>query len=670
MKFVRKGKLGSHLGVFALAAFASTVILSACGGDDLSCGSGTKKKGSKCVAENGVGEQDGGSGGSTGDGSAGSGGSTSDTGGSTSSGGAGGGTSTGGTTATDAGDSGGPVDTLDFAGATAAAPASQPGSGTPDSVLVTWNAASYPTHPEAVIHYEVFSAASAGAEAFSTPVAVAPPGSRFSLVQGLTAKTFFIVRAVSDVGSAKDTNTTEVSAEPKADGTPPTFGGVKAAASTSSSSVTVSWDPATDDLTPKEAITYRVYWAASATASMQLGAVSYPGDSQVEVKGLTAADTDFFFSVVAVDAAGNESPLSDPVSGKTGPDVTPPVFGGCRAVESLTAAGGNVIWDPAVDDTTPADQIIYNVYAFDTKLTSASSFDNPIGTFTGVTQGLIAGLDSAVKYSIVCRAADASGNEDQNRSPVVLTTLSDGNPPTFASGAAATLQRGSTTIDIAFPTAHDDKTLDSAIEYLVYASTVQGDQMNHDPILSWIPGQATTYGTTIPKDALQKGLPPTDTSGKVSNKTWYVSVTARDQAKNESAALPEVSVTTLISFNDDVQEVFDIHCALTGCHVPPTPIFNPPQGQVLARGYSYKSIVDVVAGEGINIGEPTIFRVASKNPDLTQSYLWRKINGGLNGSGTIMGSQMPPSTSTGPQLTVPDDFDTIKLWILQDAQNN
>jgi hypothetical protein len=427
MTFSRKDRTMSFsfakcsLGVLVLAGGCVT---SACG-NDLSCGEGTVQKGGKCVVKQTV-VADAGTGGASNDGGGGGAGAGV--------GGAGGTTSGGGAAGTGAPPDSGPPDTILFDGITAAAPADGPGvGGSPDSILVTWQPASYPTHPKATIHYEIYAATSAGNETFGTPTAVAPPGSTSFLVQNLdAAKTYFVVRAVPSEGAAKDVNTVEMFATPQTDGEKPTFGGAANATPDTSTSVLVSWSPATDDLTPPAAIVYRVYWSAAAAGPFSLGVVTDPGATSAIVKGLPAADKPFYFSVTAVDAAGNTDDNNNVISGSTAKDTEPPVFAGCRAALDPTASGALVTWDPATDDTTTAANMQYDVYAFEVPVTKDTTFTTPVGTFTGVTQGQITGLLPGTHYRVVCRASDEAKNQEDNRVTVAFDTGTDSQPPTFA----------------------------------------------------------------------------------------------------------------------------------------------------------------------------------------------------------------------------------------------
>lgn len=653
------------------AAWVSAAMLQACGGTSLTCGEGTEQKGNTCVAKSAVTGKDGGSGGAS-SADAGAPEAGPQSGGSTGTGGQG----TGGTTSV-ASDSGTVTEAILFDGATSAAPANQSppaGSGStavPDAVQVTWNAATYPGRPDASFHYEIFYSESSGQQNFSTPQETAPPGTSAFLVQGLDAKKtyYFVVRAVSDQGAAKDTNTTEVSAKPAFDDKAPDFAGITSATGSGSRSVLVKWKAATDDHTPAEGIVYRVYWAATETGARQIGAVSAPGATEVDVGGLPAPDTDFFFRVVAVDAAGNADTNGIDLGGKTSKDTVAPVFAGCTSASEPSANAATVIWAPAADDTTPPDQITYNVYAADVPITKDTDFKTLLkaGSFVGGTTGRIHGLNEATRYRLVCRAEDAAKNEDTNRAAQLVETKSDGQPPSFT--GLATVVAGATTVDLTWPQAHDNETADKDILYSVYASAdAGGEDYNTTPIAT-ISGGVT--GMTVPKGSLSK-ITSSDVNvqkelaaGHVSNTKLYFVVRAFDEAGNFDDNTFELSDTTKVSFADDVQPIFSANCAISLCHWQGVDGTNPPiQGQNLDVGSAYLNIHNIVAREGTAINEPNIKRIDGTSTDPHDSYLWRKITGTPN----ISGSPMPPAAA---QRTLADSqIKTIENWIRQGALEN
>jgi len=627
------------------ALCAAGVWLAGCGSDgsNITCGKGTEQKGSTCVATAPIVDEPDGS----------TGGSPDETGGS---GGAGGGAGTAaGGTAGGPIDSGVTEDVIEFKGVASAAPgAATPAEvegedpPDPDSIRLSWSQATYPTHPFASMRYEIFAATSSGMQNFKDPLAEAPAGSTSFLVQGLEAKKmYFVVRAVPSEGSAVDTNTVEMSATPEYDNQIPTFAGGVKALKTTSTSVTLAWKPGTDDLTPPAGLTYQVFWGIKSGAAQTLGAVSLPGETTATVKGLPAPETEFFFRVVTIDAAGNESDDKDDFAAETSTDETAPVFGGCSAVSDPTAGGATVVWTSALDDTTPADKIKYEVFAFEVPVTRDTPFDklDPVSTFTGGTSGEITGLKNGTSYRVVCRAVDTSGNHDENRVTQVFTTKLDGKAPTFAGPLTDTKDSilDSTKISLTWAQAKDDQTADNKIIYYVYAATKAGDEdYTAPPIVKTLGG---VLGVDVP-DLL-------------SNTKYFFVVRAVDEAGNIDKNVAELGLTTLVSFAGDVQPIFTANCALPGCHVPG----NPPQGQILQEGYAYTSIVDKVAGEAG--AETGLKRIDSTSSDPLKSYLWRKISDQGNRNGT---SLMPPSTAQ--RVLTNDQKETIKQWIIQGAKNN
>jgi hypothetical protein len=98
-------------------------------------------------------------------------------------------------------------------------------------------------------------------------------------------------------------------------------------------------------------------------------------------------------------------------------------------------------------------------------------------------------------------------------------------------------------------------------------------------------------------------------------------------------------------------EIFDVNCALSGCHTGA----NPPQGMSLADGITFSNTVNVNSNE-----QPLLFRIKPGNPDM--SYLYMKITGAPE----ITGSQMPLGRSPLPEK----QLEQIRLWIEGGALDN
>ena len=517
-----------------------------------------------------------------------------------------------------------------FAGITSLAPSSTTG------LQVTWSPATDAvTAPEKIV-YNIYVATAAGAENFSAPTATAPPGSTSFVLNGLSANGTYavVVRAVNEA-KLEDKNTAEKSAKAQADAHAPTFNGLKTAVSAPDSSMTLTWDAATDDLTPAPGVTYLVYAATTAGAENTNvpSYVSLPGATSMTLKGLPKPGGTYFFVVHAQDAAGNQDANKTEVAGKAGLDTKPPVFGGCTAATVKDASSVTVAWTPATDDSTPQAQIAYDVFA--TKTAGQEDFTSPAMTFTGAALGVVTGLSPATQYFFVCRAKDVSNNSDTNKSERSATTLSDSSPPTFA-GVSSITNITANNVDLNWAAAVDDQTDAAEIVYDVYEGTSAGSEnFGVPPKVTSAPG-----ATSITLTNLQPAT------------TLYWVVRARDKAGNEDTNTAEMSAMTHVSFSLNVQPILTQHCAVVGCHVPG----NPPLGQILSAGFAYSNIVNVQSQE-----VPTIKRVAPS--DLSSSYLYKKIEGAQT-VGEIM---PPPSTNDVLQAS---DKNIIMSWITEGALNN
>ncbi|HEX4445208.1 MAG TPA: fibronectin type III domain-containing protein, partial [Polyangiaceae bacterium] len=378
------------------------------------------------------------------------------------------------------GDDGGPTAPVTFAGALSAAPAST------TALFVTWGAASTAALPDGggVFTYRVYVATAPGLENFGAPTVVSAPGATSIVIDnGLTASTkyYVVVRAV-DASGHEDTNTVEQSATLQADITAPLFAGVTSVTPAPEAGLTIAWAAATDDLTPAAAIVYDIYLSTTAHGeNLNLpDAVSLPGATSITVGGLAQASTAYYVVVRAVDAAGNVDLSPESVielSGMTGPDDVAPVFGGCTSATQVDAQSIAVTWQGATDNSTPAAQIAYDVFAATTE--GGQDFSHPSKTFvsadsTILSGGLVDGLKSGTTYYLVCRARDLSSNEDQNTFARVATTAIDSVPPMFA-GVTGARNITPTTVDLYWNApASDDQTPVSQIVYLAYQASTAG----------------------------------------------------------------------------------------------------------------------------------------------------------------------------------------------------
>src|SRR5438874_1018253 len=210
---------------------------------------------------------------------------------------------------------------------------------TPTTLTLSWNAA---TDNVAVAGYRVYLNGTLLLSPSSTSAQI------IELTPDFTRS--FTVAAFDAAGNASAPSAPlSVTTPPLADTTAPTTPSGVAASALTSSSLTLSWSPATDNV----GVTgYRVYRNGTLAAS--------PSGTSASITGLSAATT-YSFTVSAVDAAGNASALSAPLSATTpgtGGTVPTPYTGtpiavpGSFEAENFDLGGEGV----AYHDNTPGNQ--------------------------------------------------------------------------------------------------------------------------------------------------------------------------------------------------------------------------------------------------------------------------------------------------------------------------
>lgn len=517
----------------------------------------------------------------------------------------------------------------EFTGATAAGPAST------TSAVVAWNASSLGS-----VSYNIYVSTKADKFSFGTPQHHAPAGSNSFEVTGLEkGETYYItVRAVlfdRELPHSFEPVKVTTSADSKA----PSFAGVLKAKAAGGAAVKLSWDSANDDLSPDGAISYLVYYGTtpdfgSVENAEELRvpfAVSAPGATSVTVSGLPAPETEYYFIVRARDAAGNIDDNIVTAAGTSGPDTSAPAFAGCDIAIERNASAIDVFWRAAIDDTTTPEKITYNVYASTTP--DGHNFSQPTQSGEGGESLQVTGLKRDQKYYLICRAEDASGNEEENTRTQSARTKKDGEPPEFG-GIIATANLGANSVDLQWNEAIDVQTVAEDMVYDVFVADAEdGFDFESAPLISSEPG-----ATAVTVSELN------------SNTAYFFQVLARDLAGNQSEPAAAQTVTTLVSLLTDVQlPIFSSKCAISGCHAGGSPQF----GLSLAQGISHGLLVNVPS---LTTGAD---RIEPGFPD--SSHLIERIES--DGSVYL---PMPQNSDLLSQA----EIDTIRLWITQGALNN
>ncbi|MEZ0076901.1 glycosyl hydrolase 2 galactose-binding domain-containing protein, partial [Planotetraspora sp. GP83] len=172
-------------------------------------------------------------------------------------------------------------------------------------------------------------------------------------------------------GGGPDTQAPSVPANPRVTGT-------------TASSISLAWDASTDNV----GVTgYKVYEGTTVVAS--------PTGTTATISGL-AASSSHTYTVTAVDAAGNESAKSSPVTGTTssGTDTEAPSVPANLRVTSTTSSSVSLAWDASTDNVGVTG---YKVYEGTTVVAS------PTGT-----TATISGLAASSSHTYTVTAVDAA----------------------------------------------------------------------------------------------------------------------------------------------------------------------------------------------------------------------------------------------------------------------
>lgn len=176
---------------------------------------------------------------------------------------------------------------------------------------------------------------------------------------------------------------------------------------TTTSSVSLSWTAATDNV---GVTAYDVYNGSAL-------ATTVAGNATSATVGSLTADTEYTFTVKARDAAGNASAASSSVTARTqagdpGGDEEPPTTPGGLRSSGVTSTSVSLTWDASVDDTGVTG---YDVYRGSTLATSTAS-----------TSATVTGLTAGTEYSFTVQAKDAAGNKSKPTRAVTVRTSDDG----------------------------------------------------------------------------------------------------------------------------------------------------------------------------------------------------------------------------------------------------
>ncbi len=222
----------------------------------------------------------------------------------------------------------------------------------------------------------------------------------------VTAKAY---DAAGNIGTASNTVTVQ-----NGDVDSPTTPGNVSASATAYNAVKVQWSASTDNV----GVTgYSIIRNGVPVATV--GAVTSYNDS-----GLNAATT-YQYQVAAMDAAGNKSTASTPISVTTPSPVTPdtqaPTVPGSLAATVVSSSQVNLTWSASTDNI--------GVAAYDVYRATGSDAAQKIASVTTTSYG-DANLAANTTYNYYLKARDSAGNTSAASNTIPAQTEPDTTPTT------------------------------------------------------------------------------------------------------------------------------------------------------------------------------------------------------------------------------------------------
>ncbi|MBY0215411.1 lytic polysaccharide monooxygenase [Paenibacillus illinoisensis] len=175
-------------------------------------------------------------------------------------------------------------------------------------------------------------------------------------------------------------------------------------------SLTLSWHPSTDNVS---VMSYELYQNGHKIATIPGTSVSY------DVSGLSQGTT-YTYALKAIDAAGNESPLSAEITvqttSATTPDTSAPTAPSHLHAHTVSATSVSLMWSSSTDNVAVNS---YDIYQGSDRIATVNG---------NVTSYEVTGLKSSSTYTFSIKAKDSAGNVSEASNVITVTTL-ESSPP-------------------------------------------------------------------------------------------------------------------------------------------------------------------------------------------------------------------------------------------------
>ena len=240
---------------------------------------------------------------------------------------------------------------------------------------------------------------------------------------------------------------------------------------TTKDSISIQWEPATDDVTPQDKIRYQMWRRATDESSWSM-VDEIRGISSYTFKNLKEA-TNYYIYVRAYDDAANylqypgTTSTSGPLTVSTlAPDKTAPTVKNRNITVTDVAKNSiSVEWEPATDNVTKQENIRYEVWLLQTNPASGSW--KKVENKKGISSYTFKNLLQETGYSIQVRAYDEAGNSfayPSDNSGMSVRTL-DKTAPTVKDRTLKVTQTTSNSISIQWTPPTDNVTPQYQIGY-------------------------------------------------------------------------------------------------------------------------------------------------------------------------------------------------------------
>ena len=301
------------------------------------------------------------------------------------------------------------------------------------------------------------------------------------------------------------------------DTTPPSTPQNFTATVVSSSRIDLAWSASSDD---SGVAGYKVY--RNGTYLDTTSSTSYPAT------GLTAS-TYYCFSVLAYDAAGNESGMSSQAcrtTSATSGDTQAPTVPTNLTATAASSSQINLSWTASTDNVGVTGYKIYR----------GATFLKTVTTGTSTTD---AGLSPSTNYCYQVAAIDAAGNESGKSSQACATTSSSGDTqaPTVPTGLSATAATSSQ-INLSWNASTDNV---GVTGYKLYRGT--------SFIKTVTTGTSTTDTGLSPSTNYCYQVSAIDAAGNESGKSSHACATTQAAADTQAPTVPTNLSATAVSSN-------------------------------------------------------------------------------------------------------------------------